>query len=69
MRSGTCELTRSLQLCQDVGERWYPDLLRQIRQQQAQDVAAKGGSNIAGATNDKSTLDSLKQQGQPIQAH
>ena len=52
----------------DVGERWYPELLKQLRQQQQDDMAAKQQHN-SGDISNATSLDSLKQQKHPIEAH
>ena len=52
----------------DVGERWYPELLKQIRQEQAHDALAKQQKG-AEEVSDAAALDAVKQQGQAIEAH
>lgn len=47
----------------DVAERWYPDLLKQIRQQQAQEAAAKRQEI------DSAALNGVQPQGKAIKAH
>lgn len=46
---GEATLMNRIKSHQDVGERWYPDLLAQIREQQARDAAVveKGTSAVA----------------------
>ena len=62
---GEATLMNRIKSHPDVGERWYPELLQQIRQEQAQGAAAKPQSGVSDAT----TLDGVKQPGQAIEAH
>lgn len=57
---GEATLLNRIKSHPDVGERWYPDLLAQIRLEQAQRTVAK---------QDDTTLDDMKQVRQAIEAH
>ena len=60
---GEATLMNRIKSHPDVGERWYPELLNQIRQEQGQEAAA------TQQRSDATTMDAVKQQGQPIKAH
>jgi len=51
----------------DVGERWYPTLLQQIRQQQADEAAAKQQDVSSVPQVDSASIPPAS--GQPIEAH
>lgn len=57
----------------DVGQRWYPDLLAQIRKQQAQDATTKKQQQqrdaAKGSSEGSDQLDGLAQQQPTITAH
>lgn len=57
---GEATLMNRIKSHPDVGERWYPELLAQIRREQAYEAAQKQGA---------SALDAMKQPGQPVEAH
>lgn len=52
----------------DVSERWYPDLLRKVREQQAQDAAAKERPQN-NASNASAMVNSVSQHQHAIEAH
>lgn len=57
---GEATLMNRIKSHPDVGERFYPELLAQIRLEQAHEAATK---------QDTATLDAMKQAGQAIEAH
>ena len=57
---GEATLMNRIKSHPDVGERWYPEELKRIRLEQAQEAAAKQNAT---------TLGSMKQRAQAIEAH
>ena len=64
---GEATLMNRIKSHPDVGERWYPEQLKQIRHEQAQAAAAKLQSAPKSEA-DGSPLDAVK-QAQTIEAH
>lgn len=64
-RLGEATLMNRIKSHPDVGERWYPELLKKIREQQAEDAkrAAEKESAASG------TNGTIQPQGQAVQAH
>lgn len=52
----------------DVGERWYPDLLAQIRRQQAQEAAARSAGKHNGSPDHLEKRETA-QRSATVQAH
>jgi len=67
-RLGEATLMNRIKSHPDVGERWYPELLRKIRAQQAEDATKKASTAppTATATNNPEHISS---RSTPIQAH
>ncbi|KAK3713370.1 hypothetical protein LTR37_008562 [Vermiconidia calcicola] len=65
---GEATLMNRIKSHPDVGERWYPQQLKQIRRQQSEEAAAKQRSSISDVS-DAATPSLVGQQGQPIEAH
>ena len=65
---GEATLMNRIKSHPDVGERWYPQQLKQIRRQQSEEAAAKQRSSISDVS-DAATPSLVGQQGQPIKAH
>ena len=64
---GEATLMNRIKSHPDVSERWYPDLLKKLREQQAAEAAGKQVS-LDGA-NEAAAFGAVKRQGQPIKAH
>nr|POE79742.1 hypothetical protein CFP56_07807 [Quercus suber] len=66
---GEATLANRVKSHPDVGERWYPDLLRQIREQQARDAATSAQGKMGGVG--ETTVQGVTQQQQQrgIEAH
>lgn len=64
---GQATLMNRIKSHQDVGERWYPDLLKQIKEQQAKDRVEKESQKQKEAENEKAQV--LQPQVRSVEAH
>ena len=62
---GEATLMNRIKSHPDVGERWYPELLKQIREQQKQEAAVKAVATV----NEDGQPGHVENQQQPIEAH